>query len=298
MSLTLRLLSACRQTYAIDGDSPVAAVAAVGPAPASAAIGWTVAPQAVTAGMWAQDAAFVAAMEEGVVVAIRGTTPRPTGDPCRFVIDWAGDAAAPLCLAAGSPPGFPGRVHWGFYQAFMRLWARLQPIVDAAVRAHPSRSIWVTGHSKGGALCPLVAWRLAQDFPDHLITVRAFAPARIGDDAFAGAYNARIRDHIRFEFDDDAVPHLPADPDLAQALDAPKILGHLLRAADLGYGAVGRLAYIRADGSITGETDALEQLRLERLLARLASPGGLDYVAACHGLDEPTAGYVRAAYPA
>lgn len=166
------------------------------------------------------------------------------------------------------------------------------------MRAHPSRTILVTGHSKGGALAPLVAWRLAQDFPDHQITVRTFAPARIGDDAFASAYNARIQDHVRYEFDDDVVPHLPADPDLTRAIGVPTVLGFLLAAADLGYGAVGRLAYIQEDGSMVDESDALERSRLGRLLERLAAPDGLAYVAACHGLDDPSAGYVRAAYPA
>jgi hypothetical protein len=294
MSLSLRLLAACRQAYAIAGDGPVAPVAGVGPVPASNGVGWTVAPQGVTAGLCGQDAGFVGAIAEGVVVAIRGTTPSPAGDPGRFLIDWADDATA--CLATET--GAPGRVHLGFWRAFDRLWVKLQPLVHAAVQAHPSPRIFVTGHSKGGAISPLIAWRLARYCPNHQITVRAFAPARVGDDAFARTYNARIPDHIRFEFDADVVPHLPADPDLAAALGAPAILGRLLEAADLGYGAVGALAYIQADGAITGESDGLEQLRLARLLQRLAAPDGLAYVAACHSLDDPGAGYVRAAYPA
>jgi hypothetical protein len=296
MSITLRLLSACRQAYMISGDGPVAPVPGVGPVPASGGVGWIGARWGVTAGMFGQDAAFVGSISEGVVVAIRGTTPGPGGDPDKFVVDWADDFAAPLVAA---PQGMPGRVHWGFLQASARLWAKLQPLVAAAVQPNPARTIFVTGHSKGGALCPLIAWMAAQDFPLARIVVRAFAPARVADDAFASVYNARIADHVRYEFGDDVVPHLPADPDLAASLGVPAVLAkNLLSASDLAYGAVGRLAYIQADGSIIGESAELEQLRMENLLARLAAPGALDYISACHSVDDPGAGYVRASYPA
>jgi hypothetical protein len=293
MNLSLRLLSACRQTYLIAGDVPVAPVGGIGPVPPTAAVGWSMAPQGVVAGLCAQDAAFVGSFAEGVVVAIRGTTASPEPDRDRFLIDWADDFAAPLIVAEG----MPGRVHWGFHQAAARLWAKLQPLVAATMVPNSAKTIYVTGHSKGGALTALVAWRAAQDFPLAKIIVRAFAPARVGDGAFAAAYGVRIADHVRYEFSDDVVPHLPADPDLAAAMGAPEALAHLLTEADLGYGSVGRLGYIQADGSIIGESDGLERLRAAQLLARLAAPNGLDYVAQCHSVDDATAGYVRAAYP-
>jgi hypothetical protein len=296
---TLRMLAAARQTYEIDGDGPAPVSGADTDVTGSGCIGWLPggAPQGVLAGLFHQDAGMVGSIAEGSVVAIRGTTPFGHGHDLRQVlIDWASDAVATLEGAAGHPPGFPGRVHFGFYKAFMRLWNKLQPLVAQQVLAHPEKVIYVTGHSKGGAICPLVAWRLSLDFPDHQIVVRAFAPARIGNDDFAAAYNAKIPDHIRFEYDDDMVPHMPLEGDLITALGVPSLVGWLLSKAELDYGSVGTLAYIRQDGSICGDTEALEADRVARLIAKLETEDGLTYVASCHGIDASTDGYVKAAY--
>jgi len=298
--ITLRLLSAAHQAYMISRDGPVAAAGEGVDAPCSGCIGWTQggAPWGAQSGSFGQNAAMVGSIPEGVVVAVRGTTPPGPGhDPLQVIIDWAGDAVALLAGAAGHPPGFPGKVHFGFYKAFMGVWSKLHQRVDDAVKAHPEKAIFVTGHSKGGAISPLMAWRLRLDYPDHQIVVRTFAPARIGDIDFASAYAAAITDHIRFEYDDDIVPHMPLEPQLVDALGAPSLVGWLLSKADLGYGAVGTLAYIRADGTICGDSPQLEQDRVDRLAAKLAA-GQVDYVISCHGMSAPTDGYVRGAYAA
>jgi hypothetical protein len=295
--MTLRLLSAARHAYAIARDGPVADFGTGALPPSSAAVGYVAPPVGYRAGLFNQDAGLVGSIAEGVVVSIRGTTPhRADQDPKQIVIDWACDAVAGLARAGGAPPGFPGEVHFGFYKTFMRLWQKLGPAVAAAVDAHAAKTIFVTGHSKGGAVCPLVAWRLHLDYPDHAIVVRAFAPARVGDDAFAKTYNAAIPDHMRYEFDDDVVPHLPLETDLASALGAPTVAAALLSSIVPSYGEVGTLGYIRTDGTIAPQSPALAAERLQRLAVKLASPGGLAYVAACHGMDKGTDGYVRAHY--
>lgn len=297
--LTLRLLSAARHAYAITGDGPVAPRGPGTTAPASDCIGYGAPPQGVRSGPFNEDAGLVGSIPEGVVVAIRGTTPpRPDQDPRQVIVDWAGDAVATLLPAGGQPPGFPGKVHLGFYKSFMRLWDRLSPRVAAAVEAHPQKTIFVTGHSKGGAIAPLAAWRLSLDFPDHAIAVRTFAAARIGDGAFAERYNARLTDHIRYEFDDDIVPHLPLETALAAALGAPKVVAILLTSIDPGYGAVGKLAYVVGDGVIVADSPGPAADRVTRLVGKLGRQGGPEYVIACHGIDALSDGYVRAAYPA
>ncbi len=298
-SMTLRLLAAARHSYQVTGGKTVPDRAPPGFSLPSIAVGYKGRPLGVRAGLFNQDAGLVGTLEEGVVVAIRGTTP-PTSDqnPAQVLIDWALDAVALLQPAAGQPPGFPGKIHFGFYKSFMRLWDKLNGPVRAAVNAHPSKTIYVTGHSKGGAICALVAWRLQVDFPGHKIVVRAFAPARVGDGAFASAYNARIKDHQRYEYDDDIVPHLPLQTKLAQALGAPTVAAALLTQVDPGYGDVGKLNYIRHDGAIVGDSPGLTATRVESLLLRLQQADGALHIAGCHSIDRPEDGYVKAQYPA
>ncbi|HZZ33440.1 MAG TPA: lipase family protein [Phenylobacterium sp.] len=302
--LTLRLLAAARHAYQIDTDGSVPDTGWP-PAP-STYIGYTTAPVGFRAGLDNQDGAFVATIPEGVVVSIRGTTPpRLFGSaPAQVVADWASDAVASLIPSGGQPPGFPGKVHLGFYKSFMRLWPDLGPATHAQVAAYSAanpgaapQTIYVTGHSKGGAISALVGWRLKCDFPAANIVVRSFAGARIGDDDFATAYNAQIPDHARYEFDDDIVPHLPLSPDIVKNLGLPTLLGALLSVADIGYGLVGRLGFIHPDGSIEGDSDGLEDARMARLIDRVRQPGGLGYIVNCHSVDPPTAGYFIAQYP-
>lgn len=290
MSLDRRLLSACRQSYAITGPGPVASIGGVGPIPSSAAAGWTVAPVGVVAGDEGQDAAMVGAMTEGIVIAIRGTTPPAPGvDMGRFCTDWLDDFVADLVVAEG----FPGRVHDGFRGAVERLWPGVTRLVDSL----PDLPLIVTGHSKGGACCALMAWLLHQAYPGRRIISRSFAGARVADPAFAAAYNAAVPDHTRFEFSVDIVPHVPLSGTLAVAVADCAPLGPLI-APEVDYGAVGTLAYIDTAGTLHADSAMLEGARVAALAVTLCRPDGLATLAACHSIDEPTAGYVRAAYPA
>lgn len=297
MSLTLRLLVAARHAYKIERDGPLPSLTA-----APNAVGYLAPPQGFRAGMDNQDGGFVATVPEGVVVSIRGTTPPNLilKTPRQVIVDWACDALAMLIKAGGAPPGFPGKVHFGFYKSFMRLWQTLGPAtkaqVEAFVQTGRAPTIFITGHSKGGAICALAAWRLKLDFPAARIVVRAFAPPRIGSRTFATAYNKAITDHIRYEYDDDVVPHLPLATELADELGVPKVAAALLSIVDPGYGQVGRLRYIQSDGKIVDDTPDLVARRAAALLTRLQA-GEYGRVVDCHGIDKPTAGYVRAAYP-
>ncbi|MDB5472234.1 MAG: lipase-like [Caulobacter sp.] len=298
-TLTSRLLSAARNAYAIVGDGPVPAIG-VGPAPtASAAVGWTAPPYGVQAGPNNDDAGLVGNIPEGIVIAIRGTTPPGPGEnPRQVITDWASDTIAVLLPAAGNPPGFPGDVHLGFYKSFMQLWSKLGPAVKNVVQSFPGQTLYVTGHSKGGAICPLVAWRLRQDYPDLPIVVRSFAGARVGDAVFAQAYNAALTDHIRYEYGNDIVPHLPAETSIVAALGAPPLVTMLLEHIDPGYASVGTLAYIQDDETLVPDSPTLEAQRIANIVAALETSDGVAEIVACHDISSPTAGYVRAQYPA
>src|SRR5689334_9760194 len=100
------------------------------------------------------DAALVGRFAEGVVIAFRGTLPPIGGNghkPEQIFADWLNN----FDFRAVSDPLYPGMVHEGFAASVQRLWAPL----EAAVRRHldtaPVKRLFVTGHSKGGALANL-----------------------------------------------------------------------------------------------------------------------------------------------
>lgn len=280
MMLAHRALTACRQSYQIAQDGPVGGVVAVAPSPASDALGWLQPPEGVVAGLEGDDAAFVGVLPEGIVLCARGTTPEGNGPTAQAFTDWLQDFIAALMLG----PGFPGMVHAGFYAAWLALWPRLGPLIGEAATAHPTLPFIVTGHSKGGALAFLFAWSLKRAYPERNVIARAFAPARVGDAVFAAAFNAEFDDAIRYEAALDIVPHVP--PNIA----FPPPVG----LDPMPYVSAGRLAFIRADGSIVGDSFELHLERDAALLAAIAA-GEIGAIAQAHSIDGP-GGYLTGAY--
>jgi hypothetical protein len=294
MPTTQQLRSAARHAYYIKLDGSVPGGGGeIGPL-----VGYTAPPKAASAGDFGIDAGFVAPLADGVLISIRGTTPPldPAEPAAKILLDWIQNTGALLVASGGVPPGFPGKVHFGFYQSYTKLWAKLWPLVSSAVAAHAKKTIFITGHSKGGAIAALIAWRLHKDFPDHQIKVRTFGAPRLADAAFAAEYNSKI-DHIRYEYDEDLVPHLPVQTAAAGVLGAPIMLAAFLMTVDAGYGNVGKLAYINKAGAIVGPPASSDAMRVPLLLAKLAAAGGADYVFDCHGIAAAADGYVIAQYP-
>ena len=150
------------------------------------------------------DACLVGEIDDGLVVAFRGTLPLDLHS-IPTLRDWLGDfQAEPIAVA-----GFPGAVHSGFFSALSVL---ATGIVDELKRqqagATAARPLFVTGHSKGGAVAALAAWSLqrAGVKPARVVT---FAGAKPGDADFRAAYEAAGIDHVRYEYNNDIVPHLP-----------------------------------------------------------------------------------------
>ena len=98
----------------------------------------------------------------------------------------------------------------------------------------------ITGHSLGGALALLCAHRLAlQTVPIH--SVHTFGQPRVGDHAFAAAYDSLLGDRTyRVVNQNDVVPRLP---------------GVLL-----GYQHAGHLAFLNGAGRLVGDPALLTLL--------------------------------------
>lgn len=137
--------------------------------------------------------AFLAANNEIIVISFRGTT---------TINDWRTD------LKIKKVPFITGLIHSGFKEALDNVWDDLkQSILNIRDKA---QSIWITGHSLGGALATLAADRLTSDSIE-VRGVYTFGQPRVGDKIFANNYDNKMKDYtFRFVHDEDIVPKIPS----------------------------------------------------------------------------------------
>lgn len=104
--------------------------------------------------------------------------------------------------------GVGARFHRGFMAALDEIWAPLLQSVENALRVR-QRPLWITGHSLGGAIALLAAWRLHQ----HFISVHricTFGAPMVGNQLACEAYRREFGDRIvRYVDYGDMVPKLP-----------------------------------------------------------------------------------------
>jgi hypothetical protein len=246
-----RLLCASHCAYAFSVPGPLAPDA---DAPFYAGAGFTRPPIGFLTGPDNTDACLVGRSDDGVIVAFRGTlshldTPVPT------VLDWANDFnALPV-----SAPAFAGKVHSGFLLAVTVLWPAVRAEAAAQLGQAGGRRLSITGHSKGGGMAPLAALlALADPQLQADVQVVTFAAPRAGDQDFATAYNAQVG-HVRYEYADDIVPHLP--PQTTFRVPVP----------DWSYTSLGELRFIDWSGQVVEDSPALETERRLRLLEVILS---------------------------
>ncbi len=162
-------------------------------------------PETLLSAVIGEDACAFAETETEGVLFFRGTLP-PTliaQDRKQFlkvVKDWLNDAKVPLVKGQN----LPGRVHQGFLGSLDALWPNIETYCKTS-----AKPLYVTGHSKGGALAFLASYRLSKTVKKPT-AVYTYASPRVGDGAFAAAYDIEIPQTFRVEYRDDLVPHLPA----------------------------------------------------------------------------------------
>jgi triacylglycerol lipase len=163
---------------------------------------------------------YVAQSDQAIVVAFRGSEAPTTLDGLK---DWLlTNANNYLILPEGqsgtefAAAGVGARFHRGFLEALAMIWGTLFAAVDQAQKTK-ERPLWITGHSLGGALALLAAWRFNRNF----ITVNeivTFGAPMIGNDTAAKAFEQQFSGKIfRYVDLEDVVPHLPSVSLLANA---------------------------------------------------------------------------------
>jgi triacylglycerol lipase len=136
---------------------------------------------------------FVAESETALVVAFAGTDPV-------VAANWITD----LDIRSTA-----GGTHRGFDDGVQGVW----PDLAAALMAS-RKPVYLTGHSLGGALATLAAWRIVGRLhaeAGRIAGVVSFGAPRIGNETFVASYRGRglWRKTVRLRYGDDIVPRVP-----------------------------------------------------------------------------------------
>lgn len=163
---------------------------------------------------------FIATTPTDICVSFRGTE-------ATKISDWITDLNFELI-----PGPVGGLVHEGFYDALSDIWC----LVDHAVSSFDdgkSKSLWVTGHSLGGALATLAVARwLDQGRP--VAGMYTFGQPRTGDCEFSRNFDFRFKPYaFRVVNNNDIVTRVP-----------PRLSG---------YRHIGRFRYLTGSGQLVGE---------------------------------------------
>jgi triacylglycerol lipase len=207
---------------------------------------------------------YVATDDDAIVVAFRGSEAPTTLDGLK---DWlVTNANNYLILPTGragtdfAAAGVDARFHRGFLDALQMIWEPLLAAVQEAQKAK-DRPIWVTGHSLGGALALLAAWRLQRSFIEVQEIVTFGAPM-IGNEAASQAFAREFPGKIfRYVDMEDLVPHLPTISLIANAYS------HCLTEVAMSAEAAGAQAALAALQTAGGADGAEGQAQLDPVVA-------------------------------
>lgn len=212
-------------------------------------------------------------LSEELIIAFRGTVIAKKEQPLKkwremflnMICNGLAVADSSHYQSKYNPHAYEGMVHPGF--AF--LLEKLLPHIQAIIKNSNSKQICLTGHSLGGALATLAAYRLINDFPLISISVYTFGSPRVGDRDFKEQYKKYKIIHYRFENKNDIVPHLPPykqHRDFINNLLRPFVD---LQLPAVNYQHVGTLQFINWEGHLVEDSIHPPQERLTKCLKNI-----------------------------
>lgn len=168
---------------------------------------YTQAPQTACGGTCLINAATVGLCPFGIVVAFRGTLPPAENDP-DSLFDWLQDFFAVPTSCTSGPNKIPGQVHSGFFDATTSIIQTVATLIKG-YNPSPANPVYITGHSKGGAMASIGAYILAENLGiPNVQPLVTFASPKPGDINFHAGFQ-KLLDQTRYENYRDIVPLLP-----------------------------------------------------------------------------------------
>ncbi|MGB8451773.1 MAG: lipase family protein [Anaerocolumna sp.] len=156
-----------------------------------------------TGGIESIHAGLVGISKGGIIISLRGTDGNDT--EIGEFLDWMNNF---LAMQASFAPYGKGNVHLGFLGAVVSIKdaiiKKTRELLQEAGNKENSPVIYITGHSKGGAMAAIMAKVLQQQFTNKIV-VYTFGAPRVGDDIFRQYYKVP---HFRYESFLDIVSHL------------------------------------------------------------------------------------------
>jgi hypothetical protein len=228
--------------------------------------------------------AYVATDDNHLVVAFRGTE-SPTS--LEGLKDWLlTDANNYLILPEGqigtdfAAAGVGARFHRGFMTALADIWEPVCTVVEAEVKKK-ERPLWVTGHSLGGALALLAAWRFLRRTLD-VYRVYTFGAPMVGDATSVKAFDKELEGKVyRFVHGPDIVPKLPTVSLVSNAY------GHCVTEMHIGVAQVAEAAVESAQDFFAklsaGAQEVLDKVRVDKIWERLLQGIGAHDIAKYRG---------------
>ncbi|HIJ97017.1 MAG TPA: lipase family protein [Desulfuromonadales bacterium] len=138
---------------------------------------------------------FIAGNSAMILVAFRGTEPS-------HLKDWMTD------MDIDQDQGPLGKVHCGFYRALCRVWKDI--VTYLAELRKTNQSVYITGHSLGGALATLAIAKLHAEQKIDAHSLYTFGQPRVGNMQFANNFNQLFKSKaFRFVNNNDIVPRIP-----------------------------------------------------------------------------------------
>ncbi len=164
---------------------------------------------------------FIAGDNQKIIIGFRGTEPG-------ILKDWITDAK--ITKSVWTPEKYIGEVHDGFYEALSSVWDHIKAELDRL--RNNNQTIWITGHSLGGALAVLAGATLRlQGEQMHVNGIYTYGQPRLGNKEFRNAFNDVLKSKcFRMVNNNDVIARIP-----------PQFLG---------YTHVGTLRYFDADGKM------------------------------------------------